>query len=233
MTVPAGSSTETIRNVPLSDGSLDYRTHPKTAERCSASCPPKGLPRRAWVWPRVIRLAMEVECGGAGSDSDQVHVPTGGGGQRAEVGGIAGEDLVTVLGQEDHGSIDHVVEARCCQQHPDVATHALVYWPDIDGGQEAGKVRLTTVSTSPHPPDDAPLLRGARSASRSRLICDEIPVAPFDRDESAGIENDAHPASVVWLSGAQSFSRTGVRTTTARARARRVAASIPCSVMSP
>jgi hypothetical protein len=64
--------------------------------------------------------------------------------------GLAGEYFVTVLGQEDHGSIDHVVEARCCQQHPDVATSALVDWADINGGQEAGKVRLTTVSTSPH-----------------------------------------------------------------------------------
>src|SRR4051812_43749188 len=85
----------------------------------------KGLTHGIRLWSSVCRLGVEAKSG-TRSDSDQFHMSAGGGGECAEVGGIGGVNLVTVIREEDHRSIDDVLQTRGGQQYPNVATRALV-----------------------------------------------------------------------------------------------------------
>lgn len=89
------------------------------------------------------------------SHRDQLHVATGRSGERSEVGRVAGEDLVTVMGEEDHSGVDDVIAAGGCEQDADSPTYVLIDRLDVGASQQAGEVRLATVPAAPHLPDDA------------------------------------------------------------------------------
>jgi hypothetical protein len=62
-------------------------------------------------------------------DSDQLDVAAGRGGERLEVGRVARENPVTVVGKEDHSGVQEIIAASCREQHPDFRlTSSSIGW---------------------------------------------------------------------------------------------------------
>lgn len=159
-----------------------------------------------------------------GSDRNEIDVRAGGDCQALEVVGIRGIDLVVINGKEHDRGIDDIRGSSAAQKHTGPTPGLAVDWSDIDTGQQPGKVCLTTVPTAPHLADNTSV--GQRRAVRAPLPLDDgdhLAVAAFDRNEGAGVEDDGH----------RSLPAGRERTTAARLRARRLAASISSSLISP
>ncbi|MFP5580175.1 MAG: hypothetical protein ACLGIZ_18345 [Acidimicrobiia bacterium] len=73
--------------------------------------------------------------------------------QRLEVVVISRDDLIAILGQEHHGSVDHIRAARSRQEVTDRSSEGFVEGLHVDPAEGLGESGLTWSST-PHLAED-------------------------------------------------------------------------------
>jgi hypothetical protein len=117
-------------------------------------------------------------------------------GQRPEVAGVGGEDLVSVIGQADDRGVDRITLAGPTQEHARASAQPVVERSDVDPAEQACHVRLSAAATPPHLCDHAPMRQGGPTSEALAFHqSDQIAVAPLDRDEGTSIQHQSHVAA--------------------------------------
>jgi len=152
----------------------------------------------------------------------------------SQVARIRREDVVAVPGETDDCGIDRIGKPTTSQEHARPTAQVLVHRRDIDAGEQPSYLGLPTMATSPHLSDHPAV--AYRWSARATLRLDQsnnVAVATFHSEKRPRIQDQAHAAPRPRRRGLVCFGPGSLRTTTARARARRVASRISSSVISP
>lgn len=116
----------------------------------------------------------------------------GGRGEVREIIGVGGEHPVVVGAEEHQRRVDDVGGASASEEGSGATPEDAIQGLDIHGGEQASQARLPA-SPSPHLADD-PAVR-ARDALLFELSLQQrhkLAAPPFDGDEGACVEDEAH-----------------------------------------
>ena len=154
-------------------------------------------------------------------------------GKSPQVVRVGCQDLVTITCQTHDCSVDRIGPPASAQKQPRSFAETNVQRFDVDPGEKPRQHGLAPHPAAPHLCDDAPMRE--RCTLCQALTFDQghdVAVSPFDSDESARVQDETQAAPCPRPDGGRSLT-VAARTTVAWVRARRAAAPISSSVISP
>ena len=136
--------------------------------------------------------------GGVGLAGDDGDGAVCGCGEATKVVGIAGEDLIAVVGERRDGRIDGIAEAGSFEEDASVAGECEINGDDFYRSKEPRELGLRPGGVSPDQRDHDRRGANRRSVLLGRAKADrDLSVVAIDGDQRSGVENEAaQPASL-------------------------------------
>lgn len=122
----------------------------------------------------------------------QLDVPAERGREALDVVMVGGDDLVPVVGEQYHRSIDHVGGSCSAEQPPGGPSQRIVEWANVNARQRLGESSLTR-SPTPHLSDHASVGDGRVTVDHRRFQADpHSALVALQGDKRAAVKNDRH-----------------------------------------